>query len=257
MPPLLQRAGWPARILCLFCLTVTCAVAAEPEVFFPEHITVGMLDGGSGEALFPPMAVCGPFDAGYRFVKGMRLSEFLVGIDVLWIQLQGDSAHLCVEEIAVWAEYLKYGGSLLLTVSSAGLTEGNRLLELLGARLRIQADQQTPTIVAHIPVTRWREDLAPVQLSEPAVLTRIDPSVTVILEAVADGRALAVGGLETVGRGQLAVCSGLVPPLCQEGVEFDNGPFLQLLLGWLGTRTKIALADERSPCCTTEDNAGF
>ena len=257
MPSLLRRMGRLVLVLCFVCRPAARIGADGSDVFFPEHITVGMLDRGSGEVLFPPTALCGPFDAGYRFVKGMQFSELIVGIDVLWIELQKDSASLCVEEIAAWSEYLQHGGSLLLTVSSSRLIEGNHLLELLGARLRLQADEHWPTAVAYIPAPRWREDLAPVHLTEAATLTGVDASVTVFLETTKDGGTVALGGLETVGRGQLAVCSGLVFPLCQEDSGFDNGPFLQLLLGWLGTRTKMTLTDERGLSSTTVDNPGF
>lgn len=212
----------------------------DSQVFFPEHVTVGMRRAHGGQVLFAPEEACGPFDAGYRFVTDMSLGELLAGIDVLWLEFYAHTPPPQVEEMITWGEYLRRGGSLLVTASSGGKAEANRFLETLGAKVRLGDDLSV--VSARIPSPQWREDLAPIQLVEAAGLTGTGGSVTVILEA-----SVSVGSLEVVGRGQLAVCSGMLLPL-----ECDNCPFLQALLGWLGTRAKVTLLDERRGGSTIE-----
>jgi hypothetical protein len=243
VPLLVWRVGWLAIALWLVCLSPVRACGIDLKVFFPEHITVGMQAAYGGAILFPPDEACGPFDAGYRFVAGMQLDELLAGVDVLWLEIHAHTPPLHAQEINMWGEYLRRGGSLLVAASTRGKAEANRLLEILGARVRLGDDLSV--VSARVPTPQWREDLVPIQLTEAVGLTGIDGSVTVLLEVAGH---VGVGSLEAVGKGQLAVCAGTLDPLCHEDTEFDNGPFLQVLLGWLGTKAKAALLDERRLC---------
>jgi hypothetical protein len=149
--------------------------------------------------LFPPDEACGPFDAGYRFVAGMQLDELLAGVDVLWLEIHAHTPPLYAQEINMWGEYLRRGGSLLVAASTRGKAEANRLLEILGARVRLGDDLSV--VSARVPTPQWREDLVPIQLTEAVGLTGIDGSVHC---ALGGGRArrggqLGGGGQRTAG----------------------------------------------------------